>query len=617
MLTKLHKLVILAWAVITALALHTGCANRGSGPQGGPKDELPPIVIGCTPANGSVNIDVAATTFELEFDEIIQVDNVMQNVVISPPQKNLPTIKAMGRKLRIAFEDSLQANTTYTFEFNKAIVDNNERNPLTQFVYVISTGSRIDSLQISGKVIDAHTLSPMPKLSVGVHLDHSDSAFLQKPFDRMGKTNENGEFTIRNMAQGTYRLYALKDVTNSHMYLPAGADIAFYDSLITPELHLHGKVDTIWKSPLKEAYDTIIVNTFAESYPKDLLLKSFIEKAPCRQLLDRPKRLSDRKFQITYACPTDTLPTLTLLNDSAAHSNWYIMEPMMAPDSLVYWITDSLVYQRDTLVMAIDYLMSDSAQLLVPARDTVELTYTAPKPRTQRRKNKEVVTTPKATPLTFKHNLNSTLEVYDTVQFIFDEPIASFCKDSIGLYHIEEDTIEVPVPFRMAFNDSICATKAYLGFTKDFEKKYQLRIDSAAFISIYGKATEHFNKPFQFKQLDAYANLYVNFPYAPHHAIVELLNTNEKVLMQSTIIDGEAYFEDLAPGNVVLRLFVDENNNKVWDTGSVLEHKQAETVYYFPNIINLRANWDVEETWTLQGVPFDQQRPKDLKSKKK
>ena len=603
-------------AVLLALALHTACANRGQGPQGGPKDQLPPIVIGCVPANGSVN--VTTKTFEIEFDEIVQVDNVMQNVIISPPQKLMPTIKASGRKVRIVFDDSLRANTTYSLSFNKAIVDNNERNPLDRFVYVFSTGNSIDSLQISGKVLDAQTLSPLSGLTVGVHSDHADSAFLTKPFDHIGKTNEKGEFTIANMAQGSYRLYALKDVTNSYYYIPAGADIAFYDSIITPELHLHAKMDTIWKTPQKMQYDTVIVHTFPESYPKDLLLKSFVEESACRQLMDRPKRLSNKHFQLTFACTIDSMPRLSLLNDTVARADWYRMEPMQRPDSLVYWITDSLVYKQDTVRIMVDYWQSDSLMQLVPARDTVALVEAKIQPnrRSSRKAETASAEAPKVEPLTFVHNLNRDLEVYDTVQFTFAQPVKWFAKDSIHLFYLQ-DSLEVPVPFQVAFNDTACATKVFLSFAKDFEQKYQLRIDSAAFVSLYGQVNHHFNKPFQFKNLDEYANLYVKFPVVPQHAVVELLDMRDAVIGRSPIVDGEAYFEDLKPGTVGLRLYIDQNNNQKWDTGVLLQHQQPEPMYYYPQVIQLRANWDVEESWNIYHTPWDKQRPADIKSNKK
>ncbi len=601
------KLACIASILVLTLGIF-GCANRGAGPQGGPKDTLPPVVVSCTPQNGATM--VTNKTFYIEFDELVNVDNAAKNVTISPPQQVMPSIKSVGKKVRIVFEDSLRANTTYTIDFNKAIVDNNEKNPLNSFTYVFSTGSHIDSLEIGGKVIDAATLVAMKDLTVGIYSDHSDSAFLKKPFDRIAKTNENGEFTVKNVSPGSYRVYALKDLTNTNFYLPTGPDIAFYDSVVTPEMHLHGTTDTLWKTPEKLAYDSVIINTFPETYPKDLLLKSFIEVPACRQLLKKPIRHHKKLFQLSFACPVDTLPSIQLLNDSLASTNWYRMEPIVRRDSLLYWVTDSTLYQKDTLQIVIDYLRADSAMQLVPARDTLKLVEAY-------NKNKKKVATNHLlnAPLTLTHNVANKLEVYDTLKISFNEPVDQFYKDSIGLFMVK-DTVEVPVPFQVILSDSTCALKAYLPFKKEYGKKYQLRVDSAAFVSIYGNTNQHFNKPFDVKRLEEYSNLYIKFPVVPNHAIVELLDSKEQVVKRSRIVKGEAAFEDLAPNRYAIRMIIDANENLKWDTGVLLEHQQAEEVYYFSKVLNLRANWDVEEVWDYTATPLDKQRPKDLASTK-
>lgn len=604
-----HFIKLTCFASILVLGLGIfGCANRGTGPQGGPKDTLPPVVVGCTPQNGATH--VTNHVIEIEFDELVNVDNAAKNVTISPPQQVMPSIKSTGKKVRVIFEDSLKANTTYTIDFNKAIVDNNEKNPLNSYTYVFSTGDHIDSLEISGKVLDAATLVAMKDLTVGIYKDLSDSAFLKKPFDRIAKTNEKGEFTVKNVSAGNYRVYALKDLSNTNFYLPTGPDIAFFDSIVTPEMHLHGTTDTLWKTPEKLAYDSVIVNAFPETYPKNLLLKSFIEVPECRQLLKKPIRHHAKLFQLSFACPVDTLPSIQLLNDSLASNNWYRMESIVRRDSLLYWITDSTLYKKDTLEIVVDYLRADSALQLIPARDTLKLVEPY-------NKNKKKVADNSLlnTPLTFTHNISGKLEVYDTLQLSFNEPIERFNKDSIGLF-ILKDTLEVSVPFHVAFNDSTCALKAYLPFKKEFGKKYQLRIDSAAFVSIYGNANEHFNKPFDVKRLEDYSNLYIKFPVVPEHAIVELLDSKEQVVKRCRIVNKEAAFEDLAPSRYAVRMFIDTNDNLKWDTGVLLEHKQPEGVYYFPKMLNLRANWDVEEVWDYTATPLDMQRPKELISNK-
>lgn len=605
----LRNILILMGAVVGSVALHTGCANRGQGPQGGPKDELPPFVVKSTPMNGATG--VTDKTILIEFNEYILLENPQQNITFSPPQKSMPSIKPIGKTIRVIYEDSLRANTTYTIEFGDAIVDNNEKNVLKDYTFSFSTGNRVDSLQISGVVLDSHTLLPQEDLTVGVYQNYTDTTFFTTPFDRITKTNDKGEFVLQNLAPGSYRLFALKDASRQYYYAGKGNPVAFYDAVITPELHLHGKVDTLWQDASKQAYDSLIVNTFPEPYPKDLLLKAFTEPVQRRQIIKQPKRLLDRQLQLTFSLPTDSFPSITLLSDSLPATNWLYRERIQRKDSFVYWITDSTIYKQDTLRIVVDYHKSDSLFALVAAKDTFALIHKKPSTKSKTKSSRKEEDKEEQNMLAFTHNMNKNLEVYDTLSLTFAEPIQRFYQDSIHLYTVENDSVETPVPFTLAFDDSICALKAYLLFYKDFDQKYQLRIDSAAFTSIYGKTTHPFNKPFAFKTLDKYANLYVKFAPIPPHAIVELLNKKEVVVAQSEIIDSEAYFEDITPGEYALRFFIDENQNKEWDTGSVSEGKQAETVYYYPKILNLRANWDVEEEWNYTLLPFTAQRPAD------
>ena len=178
--TFLHKTLYFAGAVFTALALLTGCANRGQGPQGGPKDTTPPFVVKSTPKNGATGITDKIIT--LEFNEYVLLENPQQNITFSPPQKSMPAIKTINKSIRVMYEDSLRPNTTYTIEFGNAIVDNNEKNVLQDYTFAFSTGDKVDSLQISGVVLDSRTLQPQEGLTVGVYQNYTDTTFTTTPF---------------------------------------------------------------------------------------------------------------------------------------------------------------------------------------------------------------------------------------------------------------------------------------------------------------------------------------------------------------------------------------------------------------------------------------------------
>ena len=148
------------WAMVLWLLVSlfsAGCANRGMGPQGGPVDSIPPVPLKAEPENGSVNF--TGNRIEVTFDEYIQLNNVAQNMLMSPPQQTPPEVKARGKKLLIHFVDSLRDSTTYTIDFGSAVCDYNERVPLRGYAFAFATGPTIDTLETFGLVVDAENRS--------------------------------------------------------------------------------------------------------------------------------------------------------------------------------------------------------------------------------------------------------------------------------------------------------------------------------------------------------------------------------------------------------------------------------------------------------------------------
>lgn len=585
------------------LALQS-CANRGSGPQGGPKDTEPPVLISSTPINGSTN--VTTNNIILEFNELVSVNNPLQNVIFSPPQRYTPSVKALGKKVSINIEDSLLPNTTYVIEFNNCIVDYTESNPYKDFIYTFSTGNKIDSLQISGKVIDSQTLAARKKYTVGIYRNLSDTAFYKTKFDRITKTNDKGEFTLRGISDGEYNLFAINDIGGANLYQNKGTDIAFLDSTITPSAHLHGTIDTLWTDSSKIKYDNISVNAFYEYYPKNLILKTFKEKTIVHRLKNY-KRNDRNNFTITFSEPQEVEPVVTLLDDSI--SNALLKERTYKTDSLIFWVKDSLLYNKDSLHISVSYLDTDSLGNHVPVVDSLYLIHRETK-ASKRRKEKQA----ENKLVEFNHNISRSLEVYDTVRFIFKEPIKEIISDSIEL-KLKVDTILQDVDYSIMFDDSICKKRMYLLFKKELGGEYQLRLDSASIISIYGNTINEFNKPFRIKKLEDYSNLYIKFNENVENGIVQLLNEKEVVVRECPVVNAEAYFEDLNPAAYYIRMFIDANGNKKWDTGNLEEKKQPETMYYYPKKLQLRANWDMEETWPYKSLDVLKQRPEDLVKK--
>lgn len=589
---------------MTAVLLHS-CANRGSGPQGGPKDESSPVIVKSSPDNRARL--VSSKRISIEFNELISIEAAYKNVIISPTQKNQPTVKAIGKKAVITLEDSLLDNTTYTIDFGNSIVDYNEKNVLKDYQFSFSTGADFDTLQISGIVLDAHTLKAMSGISVGIYKTDNDTAFETTPFMRMTKTKEDGSFVIRNIKEGKYKLYALNDVTQTYFYKQIGTDIAFCDSILQPDVHMHGKIDTIWSDSLKTKFDSLIVDAHTEYYPKDLILKSFKEN-PIRHFFKKCTRNGKNNFTLTFGATPLKQPVLTII-DSTEHSNWYVQEKAMRADSLTYWITDSLLYKQDTLKLSLIYLKTDSTSNLVEKTDTINMVVTN---KIGKKRNKSNEVDNQNLPLLFVHNIVNDMEVYDTLSLNFEEPITEIAKDSIQLF-IKKDTIWTQVPFELIKDDSLCTKKLNFIYKKSYGDTYKLNVDSASIRSMYGRTVDKFYKTFRIKQLEEYGNLFIKLPDMPQNGIIELLNQKEQ-WVQTAFIDGNEYiFQDIKPGVYYIRLIIDENANGKWDTGIYKDNKQAELVYYYPKQIKIRANWDIEEEWPYNSIPWEKQRPEELK----
>lgn len=284
MMKKLNRYIPIfrvGLACVCTILLYA-CANIGN-PNGGPYDELPPKFVSSIPVPNSTNYK--GQKVEILFDELVQLDNPSENVIITPPQREMPIIRSAGKKVQVELLDSLKENMTYTIDFTNSIADNNEKNVLENFTFAFSTGDVIDSLEISGTVLNAENLEPMPGISIGLHSNLADSAFRTLPFDRTSRTNDKGQFTVRNIKPGKYRIYALNDVNRDYKFDQPGEDIAFLDSVFVPTFTMATRQDTLWKDSL--TIDTIQTIHYTRFLPDDIRLRLFKEKFE-RQYMTRP-----------------------------------------------------------------------------------------------------------------------------------------------------------------------------------------------------------------------------------------------------------------------------------------------------------------------------------------
>ena len=617
---KKHKLPLLLMMVIIGYS----CASMGT-PDGGPYDEMPPKFVGSSPRLHAVN--VKDKKIELEFDEFIKLEKPSEKVVVSPPQLEQPEIKVVGKKVVAQLFDTLKHATTYTIDFSDAIVDNNEGNPMGNFTYSFSTGATIDTMEVSGAVLNAEDLEPIKGIQVGLHMNLNDSALNTLPFDRVSRTDSRGRFSIRGVAPGKYRIYALMDGNQNYLYDSKTETVAFSDSIIIPSMMPATRQDTLWKDTL--TIDTIKTVGYTRFMPDDIILRAFKEENT-RQYLSRKERDKENHFILTFSAKADTLPTLKGLNFDEKDA--FVIEANEGNDSICYWVKDSLVYQMDTLAIQVDYLYTDTLDQLVPKTDTLYLAnkltreqrdklkkQEEEKKEKERKKREKKGEAPKPEPTLFlKINVDapSAFDINRNVVLSFDEPLARIDTSSIHV-SVKEDTLWVEKPFILVA-DSVIPRRYEILADWQPDREYQLKIDSTAITGLYGLHTDKVDQSFKVKKLDEYGTLFFNIRGVNQPAIVELLDAAGKVIRQQRVTpEGTADFYYLAPNTkYYVRMFMDRNGNGKWDTGNVEKRMQPEEVYYLPKSWEMKANFDFEETWDIHSTPVDKQKLDEIKKQK-
>lgn len=585
------------------------CASIGR-PDGGPLDEAPPRFISSSPAAGALNNTKKRVI--IEFDEFIKLEKANEKVVVSPPQVKQPEIKPVGKRITVNLLDSLKPNTTYTIDFSDAIVDNNEGNPLGNFAFTFSTGAVIDTMEVAGTVLDASNLEPVKGMLVGLHSNIADSAFVKLPFDRVARTDSRGHFSIRGVAPGKYHIYGLNDADQNFIFSQKSEALAFSDSLIIPRFEERIRQDTMWIDSL--TVDTITEAKYTHYLPDNIVLRAFKEELSSQYLV-KSERLTPPKFTFYFAAKADTLPVLKGLNFDEKDA--FIIEKSLRNDTIHYWIKDSLLYKQDTLAMSLSYLYTDTLNQLVPRTDTLRLVAKQQFKKAEAPKKKKKKDEDEPEPTLFlpvNTRASSAMDVYDYISLTFDEPVASFDTAAI---HLREkvDTLWKDVPF--VFEQDTSQLRKYdLFYDWEHGKEYEFSVDSTAFKGQYGLFTDKIKQSFKVKAKEEYAAIYFNVSGADSTAFVQLLDPQDKVLRQVPVINGQADFYYLNPGKYGARLINDTNNNGVWDTGLYEGRRQPEMVYYYSQLLEPKANWELEQTWNVTEKPLDRQKPDELKKQK-
>ncbi len=567
------------------MLLFASCANRGIGPQGGPKDSIPPKPLFSEPETGALNFN--GNLIVVTFDEYIELDNVMGNLMMSPPQTTPPEVKARGKRMLIKFQDTLRENTTYTIDFGNAVCDYRERTPLHGYSFCFSTGEQIDTLEYSGRLFNSENMNPMEGVLVGIHQNMADSVFEKEPFLRVAKTDSAGIFHIRNMHEGTYRLYALDDVSRDYR-LTISEALAFADEPI----HVASGTDDTTRTD----------STVPAAQPLQPLF--LFKEEQQRLYLQRTTRSEKHKILIAFSASPDSLPQIRPMNDSLH----YITQFSAKGDTATIWLLDSMSIGQDSLYFETRYRRTDSLFRIEWGMDTVRAFWRAPRlsakaKEAQERKNRN-------RRLDLKSNARKGFEIFDTLQLTCSTPMASIEKDSIHLFE-RIDTVLKPVAFTIAEHNSFPMRIAFIATFKP-DGKYELRIDSGAIHDIYGVTHIAGNYPLQLKALTDYSTLRIKLSPSIDKMRIQVLNAKDQVLRELPATAEGALFEFLKPDSYYLRCYEDKNGDGKWTTGSWREKRQPEPVYYFPEKIQTKSNWDFEEEWDYTAVEQTAAKPQEL-----
>ena len=582
------------------------CANIGS-PNGGPYDETPPKFVSSTPVPNQINY--TGKKIEILFDELIQIEKPSENVIITPPQMELPVIRSAGKKAVIELKDTLKPNTTYTIDFTNSISDNNEKNVFENFSFAFSTGDIIDTLEVSGVLLNAENLEPMPGITIGLHNNLEDSAFVKLPFVRTSRTNDKGQFTIRNITPGTYHIFALNDVNRDYKFDQPGEDIAFLDSVIVPSFELTTRQDTTWKDSL--TIDTIRTVGYTRFFPDNIELRLFKEKFE-RQYMVKPERPDEKYFTLRFNTKLDTVPVPVPINFTPEDSTWYFVQQTEGGTAVNYWLADSTVWKQDTLQVQVSYPKSDSLNILRPQTDTVQLVLRRRPAEKKKKKKKD-----EPDPIVFlgmQVDAPSSMDLFDTISVTFNEPVLDINKEMFFLDQ-KIDTVWNTVDFDF-FPDSTNSLNYFIRRPWKYGEEYRIEVDSAAIHSLYGKWNDFFTGEFKIKKEDEYGYLYLNINGEDTTAFVELLRSGDAPVRKAKVKDGGVLFMDLKPDKYYARIVIDTNGNGVWDTGNYIEKRQPEEVYYSPKMYEIMQNWQVEETWNVNSTPLAKQKPLEITKNK-
>jgi uncharacterized protein (DUF2141 family) len=530
--------------VVTALLLFFGCASIQT-PQGGPKDTKPPKILSMTPKNQTRNFN--AKKIIIEFDEYFNIKDEFKEFSISPDQEKLPVLKKRQKRLEIALQDSLEKNTTYTLNFGKSIADVNEGNVVKNLSYVFSTGPEIDSLSISGKVINSLSDEPEKEVTVFILPLERDTIFGKKRPSIYTTTDSAGTYKLNNLRKGTYKVYAVKESSGGgdKIYQQISDEIGFIKEPVVIDKNL-----------------------------ENINLQIFKELAPEFRVLDR-KLNNDGSISIIFNQQLKS-PKITITDPPAVDIDKYV-HFSKNNDTAKVWLKD---------------LSFDSVKVAIQDQGKVlqTLNFTRGKKDTYTRD------------ITIADNLSGgKLNPFQQLTLTFPFPMTAadpskitFLEDSVKRTNFE------------VVKDSVDFLKYYIKFPWKNKRNYDIKLGAGAFTAIFNAKNKDIPKRFTLENQDAYTTLILNVtvPDTAKSYVVQFLNEKKDIIKSFPISkNGKIMFSKYPAGKYMLRIVYDDNKNGIWDTGNVKGGYQPEKVWYVKALLDLKPNWEREDPLAIPPPP--------------
>ena len=516
-------------------------------PTGGDKDVVSPKIIKSSPQNFAVNYK--EKTFSLVFDEYIQVRN-WNKVIFSPPLKSISDYRLNGKKLTVSWEDTLLDNTTYTVNFGKSILDNNEGNPLDSNLLVFSTGEKIDSSGISGIVANAIDHKAVKDVLIMLYKDNEDSLPFKKMPDYYSISDETGKYRINHVKSGKYKLFALNDNNQNFLFDQPDESIAFSDSIIT--------IDT-----------SIVIDhyLFKEESPKFFVKKAVVPHYG--------------KVSVVMNKPSEKIVFESLRSDLKNEN--VLIETNFDKDSLSFWVLGNMP-DSISLIIKNERGFQDTLLIDLPQNKDIE----SSKDKSLKRLKLSFSSyTSEGNPLDYGHSLK--LE--------FNIPIAKSNFKNVILSN-GTDTLKS----RCFFDDDACRV-LYIDYPFHPDSSYKIFIPDSTFIDVFGDYSDSISFGFAVRNTDYYSTLSISIKNLNSNLsnMVQLLDEKQLLVKEKFMnTNQKLVFDKLAPGKYFLKLIADKDKNGRWTTGKYIDKRQPESIYFYKDPINVKSNWDVDLEWELK-----------------